>query len=104
MATVGPASARQWASVAPCAALGLSLVLPYGYPCAFTRALPVRSAWAIGVRSVLPILCASVCLPSGVPLAYFVRLSASIVGLPSACPVGQLVRRSAIPSAIPSMH
>nr|DAW25774.1 MAG TPA: hypothetical protein [Caudoviricetes sp.] len=32
-------------------------MLPYGYPCAFTRALPVRSLWAIGVRSALLILC-----------------------------------------------
>lgn len=82
----GPTRAHQRASAAPCAALGLSLVLPYGYPCAWhcvapvrsqcvlrgTRAIPVRSLWAIGVRSALLILC----LPGGVPLAYFVRHSA----------------------------
>lgn len=69
---MGPSSARQWASVALCAALGLLLVLPYGYHCALTRAPPVRSVWAIGVRSALLILCASVwhlvgpqCLSSG---------------------------------------
>lgn len=33
-------------------------------------AIPVRSLWAIGVRSALLILC----LPSGASLAYFVRL------------------------------
>lgn len=33
-------------------------------------AIPVRSLWAIGVRSALLILC----LPSGVPLAYFAGL------------------------------
>uniref|UniRef100_A0AB39C5W9 Uncharacterized protein n=1 Tax=Klebsiella phage P284 TaxID=3229730 RepID=A0AB39C5W9_9CAUD len=32
-----------------------------------TRAIPVRSLWAIGVRSALLILC----LPSGASLAYF---------------------------------
>ena len=53
---LGPTSAHQRASVALCAALGLSLVLPYGYACAFTRALPVRSMGRWGVRSHLPIL------------------------------------------------
>nr|DAW25716.1 MAG TPA: hypothetical protein [Caudoviricetes sp.] len=65
---LGPASAHRRASVALCAALGLLLVLPYGYHCACTRALPVRSLWAIGVRSALLILCLSSgpaqCLPS----------------------------------------
>lgn len=38
-----PAMAHQRASVALCAALAVSLVLPYAYACASTRALPVRS-------------------------------------------------------------
>ena len=62
--------------MAPCAALGLSLVLPYGYACALTRALPVRSLWAVEVCAALLILCAH--------YAY-------LVGLPSACPVGPVV-------------
>lgn len=100
MAIVGPASEHQSASVALCAALGLLLVLPYAYPCAFTRALPVRSVWAIGVRSALPILCASVWHLGACPLLILCVHCASIVGPV----VGQLVRCSAIPSAIPSMH
>lgn len=57
--------------MAPCAALGLSLGLPYAYCCALTRALPVRSVgrWcalrgAMGVHCVLPILWDTVCLYS----------------------------------------
>lgn len=65
------------------ATLCLSLRVHWGASCALYGALgllhcvaqlagaiPVRSLWAIGVRSALLILC----LPSGVPLAYFVGL------------------------------
>ncbi|AMQ66430.1 hypothetical protein kpv71_01 [Klebsiella phage KpV71] len=54
-----------------------------------TRAIPVRSLWAIGVRSTLLILRGH---------------STRLVGLSSGAIVGQLVRCSAIASAIPSMH
>ena len=52
-----------------------------------TGAIPVRSLWATGACSALLILC----LPSGIPLAYFVRpLWVTVCAL-----VGQLVRCSA---------
>lgn len=42
-ALVGPASAHQSASAGLCCILGLLLVLPYGYPCAWHCVAPVRS-------------------------------------------------------------
>nr|DAW27068.1 MAG TPA: hypothetical protein [Caudoviricetes sp.] len=62
--------------MALCAALGLSLVLPYAYPCARHCVAPVRalgrSLWAIGVRSALPILCVTVRHLVDLPSAYAV--------------------------------
>ncbi|WJE88626.1 hypothetical protein [Klebsiella phage Kpn13] len=48
------------------ATLRLSLCVHWGASCA----LSACSLWAVGVRSALLILC----LPSGVPLAYFAGL------------------------------
>lgn len=41
----GLPSAHQWASAGLCYVLGLSLVLPYAYPCAWHCVAPVRSTW-----------------------------------------------------------